>query len=82
MQADAIPDWAIYIFITPLFPLAGVIHVFWGVLQMLIILGVTVRRVVSSRNHSDIRLRFFLRVYLILPNIAVVIWGIMTDPAL
>jgi len=55
MQADAIPDWAIYILLTPFFPIAGSIHISLGVLQGLMILGVMVRRLIDSRRHQDRR---------------------------
>jgi len=85
MQADAIPDWAIYILFTPFVPLAGAIHIALGVLQVAAIIGVLVRRLNLLRKHPAIKLRLFRSVYLpllLLPNIAVVVWGVVTDPAL
>ncbi len=85
MQADAIPDWAIYILFTPFVPIAGFIHFSLGILQAALILGVGARRLILSRRNSQHRARFIRTVYLpflFLPNIGVVIWGVLTDPAL
>ena len=84
MQADAIPDWAIYILFTPFIPLAGFVHYGLGVAQCTLIIAAWVR-VVVGRRVDEMRLSFFRSVYLpfsLLPNVAVVIWGVVTDPAL
>ena len=85
MQADAIPDWAIYILFTPFFPIAGFIHISLGVLQAIMIVGAAAWRFIASRTHPERKARLIRTVYLpllLLPNIVVVIWGILTDPAL
>lgn len=85
MQADAIPDWAIYIIFTPFVPIAGFVHFSLGVLQAAAILGVAARRLILSRRHAEDKPRLIRTAYipfLLLPNIAVVVWGVLTDPAL
>jgi hypothetical protein len=85
MQADAIPDWAIYILFTPFFPIGGFIHISLGILQAIMIVGIAVWRSIASRRDPEQRVRLIRMVYiplLLIPNIAVVIWGILTDPAL
>jgi hypothetical protein len=85
MQADWIPDWVIYILLTPFVPIAGSVHISLGLLQTTVILGAAVRRMILSRRHPELSLRLIRTAYLpflLLPNIAVVIWGILTDPAL
>lgn len=84
MQADAIPDWGVYIVLAPFIPLAWVIHPVLGGLQGVLIAGAWGRVVMSGRRPED-RPRFLGSVYLpfwFIPNVAVVIWGIATDPAL
>lgn len=84
MQADAIPDWAIYIIFMPFVPIAGLIHFSLGGLQAAAILGVGARRLIMSRTHPVDRRRLIRTVYfpfLLLPNMAVVVWCILTDPA-
>ena len=85
MQADAIPDWAIYILFTPFIPIAGFIHFALGLLQATAILGVVAWRLIRSRRQPENRPRLLRAAYLpflLFPNVAVVIWGILTDPAL
>lgn len=81
IQADAIPDWAVYILVAPFVPIAGTIHYSLGVLQIgLLIFAITdFSRKQPSVFNSLVRVYVFC---LLVPNIAVVIWGIMTDPAL
>ena len=81
-QADAIPDWAIYILVAPFIPLAGVVHYSLGVAQAFLLVSATVTRIFLSRRHSEAKLRLFRFVYfpfLLLPNIVVVIWGALSD---
>ena len=85
MQADAIPDWAIYILFAPFFPIAGFVHSSLGILQAIMIVGMAVWRSIASRRDPEQRARLIRMVYvplLLIPNIAVVIWGVLTDPAL
>jgi hypothetical protein len=83
MQADAIPDWAIYILFTPFVPIAGFVHFSLGVLQTTAILGASARRLILSRRHQVCRPQWIRTAYLpffLLPNIAVVVWSILSDP--
>ena len=85
MQADAIPDWAIYLLLMPFVPIAGFVHFALGVFQTTVILGSAAGRLISVQRRLDTRARLLRTVYmpcLLLPNVAVVVWGILTDPAL
>lgn len=84
MLADAIPDWVVYIVLSPFIPLAWVIDPVLGGVQGVLIAGAW-GRVVMSRPRPEARPGFWGSVYLpfwFIPNVAVVIWGIATDPAL
>ena len=85
MQADAIPDWAIYFLFAPFFPIAGAIHVALGYIQAGLMLGACIWRGALLRRSPEPRFRFFKTVYLpilLVTNALVVVWGILTDPAL
>ncbi len=88
MQADAIPDWFVYIICTPFIPLTGAIHIALFVIQCgaIFFAILKVRSILSDKN-MELRKRLIKTsvwyiVTMVLPNIVVVIWGIMTDPAL
>ncbi len=85
MQADSIPDWAIYILLTPFVPIAGFVHYSLGILQIIILIGATLKRLSLSRKRPDHKLKLIRTVYFpffLVLNTGVVVWGILTDPAL
>ena len=85
MQADAIPDWFIYILGVPIFPLGFAVNNALGILQCSIMLiGIAWSIIMRIRQKKSL-LKCILAVYVvsvIVPNIAVVVWGILTDPCL
>lgn len=85
MQADGILDWVIFIVFTPFVPIAGFVHYSLGVVQATAILAAATWRLILSRTNPQDRPRLIRTAYLpflLLPNITVVAWGILTDPAL
>ncbi len=85
MQADAIPDWFIYILFTPFFPMGFAVHYILGIFQCILFVLILIWTIIICPRRKMPLLGSLLAVYgitIIIPNIAVVIWGIITDPCL
>jgi len=75
IQADAIPDWVIYILFTPFFPMAGFVHFSLGIIQVVVFLGMATRRWILTRGKDEGCARLFWTAYLpffIVPNLVVI----------
>ena len=85
MQADAIPDWAVYIVMSPFFPLGFAVHQILGITQcitLLILIGWAIIRHMRKNNSLIKQLFEAYLITIIIPNIFVVFWGVITDPCL